>query len=273
MTDNVRTAYESEVLPINSFSSGKYRYYFDEGKAPSTAQVAFIIAVGTAMTCSDYAAVSKDIVSKSPSIVIILDPNPGCMVKLDAKKFADNANELTKDLAKYIPKVNTSSIKKIAIGGHSAGGQAAVESITSGLLTFTPAAFVGLDPFEINVKKMSIPTNALVWGFEKTTCGVTVDMAAKAAYEISPKASRVFYQVKNPDEKTTHCIFTDDGCFGPLCPAKQVGFWVRQAVADSLVPFVKVLTTGSTILRDQFLAAIAAEDQLKLNLYVNGEHP
>lgn len=272
MADSVRTTYESEVLPIKSFSLGKYRYYCNEGNAPGTTKVVFIIAVGTAMTCSNYATISKDIVSKSPSVVIILDPNPGDIRKLDAEKFAANANELISNLAKYLPKADTSSIKKIAIGGHSAGGQAAVESMTD-LLTFTPAAFVGLDPFEINIKEMKIPTNSLLWGFEKTTCGVGVDKAAKAAYKISPEASRIFYQVKNPQEKTTRCIFTDDGCFGPLCPAKQVGFWVRKAVSDSLVPFVEVLTTGSPIRRDQFLAAIATEDQVKLNLYVNGEQP
>jgi hypothetical protein len=273
MSSNTSSAYESETLPIKSFSTGRYRYYFNEGDAAPPVAVAFIFAVGTAMTCSDYATISKDIVLKSPSVVIILDPNPNVIVKLDGKKFADNANELVKDIATYLPKVNIGSIKNIAVGGHSAGGQAAITSVTQGLLTFTPAAFFGLDPFEVKVKEMKIPTKALLWGFEKTTCAVDVNKAAKAAYEISPEDARVFYQVKNPDGQITHCIFTDDGCGGPVCPAKLVGFWIRQAVADSLVPFVKALTTGSTILKEKFLAAISIEDQAKLILYVNGEHP
>lgn len=269
MPEIVNTVYESEVLPIKTHTSAAYRYYINEDKNPRTPEVVFIIAVGTNMTCSDYATVSRDIVSKSPSIVIILDHHPGWPVKLDKQKFADQANELTKHLEKYAPKANTKSIKKIAIGGHSAGGQAAIESITSGLLNFAPAAFIGLDPFEIKVKEINIP--ALLWGFDKTTCGVGAEKAAKAAYNISPEASRVFYQVMNPDGKITHCIFADSGC--AACPANQVGFWVRKAVADSLILFLKVLMTDSAIRRDDFLAAVEPDHQVKLSLYVNEQQP
>ena len=272
----VSSVVPSAVLPIISNKQGEYQYYFDN--SIQTFGIVFIVAVGTGMSVTDYTTISTDVAATNPVVFIMMDPAPGNPVKLDGPKFANNANELASNLSTYLPNVNLAANTSIVIGGHSAGGEAAIKSF-DGLLTFQPVGFLGLDPFSVDTKTMTIPSPAVLWGFSNTTCAVTVNQAAKAAYNISPQSARVFYQILNPQNllkkssNITHCIFTDDGCAGPVCPAQTGGFWVRQAVANSLVPFIGSLVSGEFLPQDQFLAAITDSDQANLTLYYCQENP
>mmetsp|Transcript_4906 Transcript_4906/g.7231 ORF Transcript_4906/g.7231 Transcript_4906/m.7231 type:complete len:281 (+) Transcript_4906:99-941(+) len=274
--DAISSVVPSEVLPIISNKKGQYQYYYDS--SIETFGFVFIIAVGTGMSVTDYTTISTDVATTNPVVFVMLDPAPGNPVKLDGAKFANNANELVLNLSKYLPNVNLASNTTIVIGGHSAGGEGAIISF-DGLLTFQPVGFLGLDPFSVNTKTMKIPCPAVLWGFSDTTCLVTVNQAAKAAYKISPPSARVFFQIKNPQNvlkpssNITHCIFTDDGCASPVCPAQTAGYWVRQAVADSVVPFVESLVSGEILPKDEFSAAIPDNNQANLTLYYCQENP
>ena len=85
---------------------------------------------------------------------------------------------------------------------------------------------------------------ALFWGFSKTTCSVSVDKASKAGYNLhSNSTHHIMYQIQNNKDRcranndidsskkqsdpnagvdrfcnVNHCIFTDNGCFGKICP-------------------------------------------------------
>ena len=196
----------------------------------------------------------------------MMDHNPGWIDKRDPDKYTNIVNELVRNLDKYIHLSRAlAPTRKIVMGGHSTSGQAAINSFHG--LEFTPDAFFGLDPYKVQREMKKITAPVLLWGFNRTTCAVDREKAAKGAYYISPTDKRVFYQVKNTDGKITHCIFTNGGCQSRVCPAQKVGFWVRQAVANSLSPF----TNNDVILNDRFLSVIPKEHREDLNLYVNGD--
>ena len=144
-------------------------------------------------------------------------------------------------------------------GGHSASGAAAFYG--SKLFDFPVAGFIGLDPFPIQRREpLLIP--ALFWGFSVTTCGVSVQRAALAAYNQSMSGQRVMYQLQNSHRKKvpsnesschySHCAFTDTGCL-VICPLQcstDSANDLRQDVAISLRLFLNV--TNSSRLRHSF---------------------
>lgn len=232
------------------------RYHYDDDAAGDAAcSAVFFVGVGTAMSVGDYDEVASDMSIGGTSggiVTIIADPAPGNPVKLFSGPYANQVNDVHANLASIVPACEGRKKKKdgdpiFVIGGHSASGQAAIDALDDakgGGINFEPSGFFGLDPFEVNTKKMKIDVPALFWGFEYTTCLVSVDKAAEAGYEISPATSRVLYRIENKNKMITHCIFTDNGCT-VVCPANRSGDWVRKYVGDSARAFARAIETGN----------------------------
>ena len=266
---------DGSIKDANGHVQGRYTYYYASDDTP--VQIIFIFGVGTDMRSSNYMTISKEIVTRCKSVLfIVLDHNPGNLVKLNGNKFASNANMIASNPSKYFPKVKVeeggggvSTSILFVIGGHSAGGSAAIDAMNDGHLTFTPVGFLGLDPYSSSdFKGLHIPCPGLFWGFDKTTCFVKINKAAEACYDISPINARALYRVHNDDGNILHCIFADDGCLA--CPAKMAGYWVRRGVGLSVEAFVKYLfMPAASFSQDAFWTAITDEDRSKLTLYVN----
>jgi len=152
-----------------------------------------VIGVGTAMSASDYDKLAQHSVSTS-LMVIILDHNPGRVVKTSATKYVNAMVGIRNQLHVIIPhcgfnntkesgSINSSNdgrvdrrqkmaeqqpatmaataatASKFLIGGHSASGQAALEAAQKGMFnetSFVPSGFVGLDPYEISKRTMDM---------------------------------------------------------------------------------------------------------------------
>jgi hypothetical protein len=197
-------------------------------------------------------------------VTIITDHAPRLFVKLSGKGYAKLANTIIAELAEIVPEACASNQpKKIIIGGHSASGSAAWKSLD--YLDFQPDAFIGLDPFQLNPDDdFKLPS--LNFGFTKTTCAVTTTGAGQAGYQASEKDHRVFYQIDNSAGNSLgHCSFTDTGCFGPICPARDGSDFVRESVGNALTVFVQSLVNG-VYDRKQYQLNSAEEP---VNLYVN----
>uniref|UniRef100_A0A7S1DAB8 Chlorophyllase n=1 Tax=Cyclophora tenuis TaxID=216820 RepID=A0A7S1DAB8_CYCTE len=244
-------------------SSGRLRYHYDDSVANPCENVV-MIGVGTTMGTSDYDEMSTQIVMGDSVLVIIVDQNPFWFVKTSAARFATFTNAIVDQLDQIVP-VCSLAPKQIVIGGHSAGGQAAWNSIP--MLTYTPTGFLGLDPFRLDPEDdLNIP--ALFWGFTQTSCQVTAGQAAKAGYQASQDDGRVFYQIDNSNGSDAgHCSFTDSGCFGPVCPARETSStWVRESVAEGTKRFLKAISDGNW--NKELFELEAVEDE-SFNLFVN----
>lgn len=259
---------DGSIEDANGHVQGRYTYYSDSN---IPVRVIFIFGVGTDMQSSNYMNISKEIVTRCNDVLfIVLDHNPGYLIKLDGAKFASNANMIASNPSKYFPKVGVSTSIMFVIGGHSAGGSAAIDAMRGGHLTFTHTGFLGLDPYggTGGFKGLHISCPALFWGFDKTTCFVKINKAAEACYDIAPINTRALYRVHNDDGNIQHCIFADDGCLA--CPAGKVGYWIRGCVGASVETFVgNMPLPGTSFSHDAFWTAIADKDRSKLTLYVN----
>lgn len=254
---------------------GKIRYhYFDDstGSIVNTASRPcsdiLMIGVGTAMKVQDYDNLAESIVTKAetPSLVVVIsDSNPGDInfIKKNSTKYANLAKGIRDQLNSGIIPVCTGQQDNLnfLIGGHSASGQAALGAVQKGLYDFVPDGFVGLDPYEIDKRTMNfgsplqLPT--LSWGFDRTTCLVQVQKAARGAYKLSsPDVGRVLYLIDNEHNSMTHCSFTDSGCgvgFVEVCPTNHKFEWVYESVAESINLFVNALKTdGASISKENF---------------------
>jgi hypothetical protein len=225
--------------------TGDIRYHHDDSVTTATCETIIMIGVGTAMGVADYDKVSAEMVMDSSSIVVITDMAPGNFIKKDKqKKFAALANYLSANLSTVIPICENLPKNGIVVGGHSASGQSALDSIP--LLDFTAAGFMGMDPFIVSTSPpdayVEIPT--IDWGFEKTTCFVNKNQAAKLAYQGGDPDARVFYQIQNPSKQITHCSFTDKGC-GIACGIDEAqSKLVRIMVGETSKKFVAALESG-----------------------------
>lgn len=246
---------------------GKFTYYHDEDIS-SNCDTVFLMGVGTAMATTDYSIMSEEISKGQPVVTVITDHAPNFFVKLSSGGFAKLYNALTKDLGKLIPVCEGKS-PKILVGAHSASGQASIEAMQKGKLDVTPDGYIGLDPFKISERKMKIDVPLLAFGFEKTTCKVTVNQAAKPAYKIAGKDHRVFYRIKNKTQKIQHCAFTNKGC-SIICGAKPDGDWVRGVVAQSVHAFVKAIKSGN-FSKGQFNIPVTGDAAYEL--FVGGDEP
>jgi hypothetical protein len=119
-----------------------------------------LLCVGTAMGVADYDLISEQIIKASPDIIVILlDPNPYWPFKLDSIKFARLVEATREQLPNFFPTYSFHD-SRIIIGGHSAGGKAAIGALS--LLSFTPVGYFGLDPFPVDSSHIiNIPT--MIW--------------------------------------------------------------------------------------------------------------
>lgn len=262
------TANAEIYAETGKMSEGRYRFFYDEAVKSYACNNIVFIGVGTAMSVSSYDKIASEIAQSSGALTVITDHNARFPVKTSGKGYAKLLNRLMKEIDTRIPICATGTSRKIIVGGHSASGQAAVESIPK--LDFTPDGFIGLDPFRrggftggLFSKKVEINIPSFEWGFTKTTCFVNVDQAAKSAYEASDEAHRILYRVSNTKKDITHCIFTDNGC--PTCPAKESGEWVRKSVGETISVFIKAVSS-STFNKAKFVIS-----EPLVELYANDE--
>ncbi len=291
-SNKVRIVSETKDLISGTKRIGRIRYhYFDEECAddtrdslantkPEACSDILLMGVGAAMSVDNYDNVAKHIVIKSGSsslVLVISDSNPGNIVKLSSTKFADLSNyiHLNQDLIPICNKTKDKEEKNkpnFLIGGHSASGQAALESAQQNLLNFAPAGFVGLDPYDTSTIHSILDFPTLNWGFSHTTCLVQVEKAAKGAYKISsPDIGRVLYSIDNHKNGMAHCVFTDHGCKVAgfdVCPTDGNHEWVYEGVAESINLFVNA-TKESHFSKETFQLPSTRSGQV--SLYTNDD--
>lgn len=262
----------AEVVSVTKHvhGAGTIRYHYDTNSSRPSCHTVMILGVGTAMSVSDYDLISHEIVNSNIIMPIVVDPEPDWFIKTSAERFAKLANVLVGQIKDTISVCATTSTPKVIIvGGHSAGGQAAMEALP--LFDFVPKGFLGLDPYEIDQTDQPLNHHpALFWGFAETTCGVDVNKAAKAGYDISDESHRILYQIQhNKDNHNTHCIFTDNGCCA--CP-DSMSFDQQERllalVGESTKRFVHAIQHGS-FSREEF--ELNGEDVI-VRLFVNQDN-
>lgn len=208
---------------------------------------AFIIAVGTAMSRTDYDFLAAQMNARG-YIVVAMDHAPGNLVKTDAGKFQSCANLVKNNIAGWLAPYGFSSVAHWIMGGHSAGGQAAQYAIAA-----NPAlanAIFSIDPYNLSGAP-TVNGPAMYWGFTTTTCFVGVNDAAKAGY-YGTAGQRAFVRVKKKysfgpcgySPKYFHCSFCDGHC--PACTNCMTtpnSFFVD--VANSAQKFVNAAFYGT----------------------------
>jgi hypothetical protein len=276
-TKSVYRHHESESAPPQML--GRIRFHYDE--TVSSCHFALLLGVGTFMDVGDYDNLSKALVNNQNLVVVIMDHNVHNLDKRSSTKFASLANEITFQINTLIPPC-TQIQPKLMIGGHSAGGQAAMQAWEQGLLSMLPSdviGFIGLDPYEISDATMAnnimMNLSGLYWGFSTTTCLVSVQKAAKAAYERTMINGRVLYVIHNEksDSQMTHCIFTDKGCgFYPLgCGTTRNTTFnlIYTMVAESVQLFLQALNHSRPFSRDTFTLPEYSDE--KVDVFVNSD--
>ena len=228
-----------------SFSGGEVRIVYNPA-SPQTTD-AIILGVGTAMSRSDYDNLANAIIQYG-YVVVILDHNPGNMIKTDSKYFRNGVHWIQSSLLGWLAATNIKNISHWIVGGHSAGGQAAQGAVSEDI-TLADAIF-SIDPYNCNsVGFIGVP--AAYWGFDTTTCFVTNDDAGSAGYKHACN-QRVFYKVKNQYilticgivPKIYHCSFCDSGCPGCYsCQNTPSAFY--QDVARSANKFITAAFYGT----------------------------
>ena len=95
---------------------------------------------------------------------------------------------------------------------------------------------------------------------------VTAKYAAQYAYEHTTSHKRVLYQVANTRAQITHCIFTDSGCGGCVCPSNVADAWVRSAVGTTVKRFITAIARDGAFKDDDFVL----KEYNDVNVYVDG---
>jgi hypothetical protein len=258
---------------------GVVRYHYDAEIA--SCKHVLLLGVGTFMSVENYDKISQAISADETIVVVISDHNVDNFEKTSPSKYAALTNEIANQLNSLIPICNHDEAR-ILIGGHSASGQAAMQAWQQGMIdksTVNPLGFIGLDPYEISEKTMDesiiFDLSGLYWGFSRTTCLVTVEKAAQAAYQITEKSARVLYSIHNEKHESgmTHCVFTDHGCgVSPLtCGTRSDFDWVYGKVADSIRLYLQSLTNSAPFNRDHFVLPKTFEEVI--DVHVNEEIP
>jgi hypothetical protein len=228
-----------------SVSAGNVRVYYSP-TCPATSE-AILIGVGTSMLTSSYGNLANALTNYG-YIVVIMDHNPGNMVKTDATKYKNLALAVKANLVSWLASTNCKAIAHWILGGHSAGGQAAQNAVSS-----TPGlaqAIFSIDPYNCsNTGVVTVP--ALYWGFDVTSCFVTKEDAAEAAYYGSD-GKRAFQRVAKKyvwgpcgySPKFFHCSFCDGHC--PACTnCMLTPNYFFTDVANSVYKFIKAAFYGT----------------------------
>mmetsp|Transcript_7488 Transcript_7488/g.11406 ORF Transcript_7488/g.11406 Transcript_7488/m.11406 type:complete len:287 (-) Transcript_7488:53-913(-) len=255
-----------------------YRYYYDSSILTGNKRASWLIflVVGTNMSVNDYSDIATHCVTGQPTVVVMVDNNPGNVVKLNGEHTVAAFNDIMEHLDERIQDITFEKGKKILVGGHSAGGSSVIDAMNSGNFTFQTNGYIGLDPMakgtSIAEKSIAVPTLAI--GFTEETCKVPVADTGLAAYQVSPPNHRILLQVINPKPpglfqggQITHCVFTDGGC-------GRSGAWVRQAVGGVTTVFCKSLKGSWTSLnpvKADYVKAIDSDHQEEVNVFMNKE--
>lgn len=250
-------------------------HYDDNSRDSSPCETVVLMSIGTAMSTESYELLSSELVTNTSTVFITMDPNPFHLVKLNTIKYIRLATAIINDITTLVPICTKPPIHGYIVGGHSAGGQAAMQALPALLESriIIPntiiVAFLGLDPFNAKSAHVNISIPAMYWGFTKTTCLVTAQYAAQYAYQHSTSKKRVFYQVANTHttDIITHCIFTDHGC--NLCPSNEnndAEKWVRIAIGKSVNQFIAAIASNGEFPDDDFLL----KEYNDVNVYVDG---
>jgi hypothetical protein len=270
--NDVVSVTESVKDETNNKELGMIRYHYDA--AIASCSFVLILGVGTFMSVSDYDKVSEQIALGYPIVVVISDHNEGNFQKTSSTDYALLVNGLGSQLSDLIP-ICSNGDAKIVIGGHSASGEASVVAWQHGLLEMMKpiVGFVGLDPFEISEHTVdesnTLDLPGLFWGFTRTTCSVTKEKAAEAAYKLTSSFARVLYTIHNDNGcDISHCVFTDHGCgVRPLiCGTRDQHDWVYQYVAESIHLFLDAIDRNTAFSRDYYQLHGTPED---ISFYVN----
>jgi len=253
---------------------GEYKYFYD-ASVTNPCETVFFLAVGTAMSVDDYSRISTQISTGNPIVTVVSDTNPGNIVKLQPGKYQGYYESIVPQIKTLIPACANTDDPVILVGGHSASGQAILDSF--GDLSPPPSGFIGLDPFSMKGREIPADLPTLDWGFTRTTCAVTVEDAAMGAYEISSPEHRVLYRVENDKPSgITHCSFTDNGCFEPLCSANngpgEEGDWVIPAIAVSIHKFANDVVNNQGKIKKSTFESIEVKEGKAL-LFVDAEQP
>ncbi len=222
-----------------TLSSGKVRVYY-AANCPTTCE-AILLGVGTSMLTSSYGNLANALTNYG-YIVVIMDHNPGNMVKTDAAKYKNLAMDVKANLLAWLSSTNCKAIAHWICGGHSAGGQAAQNAVSSnpGLAN----AIFSIDPYDCSSTGL-VNVPALYWGFDVTSCFVDKEKAAKAAYYGST-GKRAFQRVAKVyswgpcgySPKFFHCSFCDGHC--PACTnCMLTSTYFFTDVANSVYKFVR----------------------------------
>lgn len=197
--------------------AGQVRVVY-KNPSPATCE-AILLGVGTMMSRSDYDNLANQLANTYGYVVVIMDHNPGNMIKTDATLYRNLALAVQDNLLSWLSGTNCTAIAHWLLGGHSAGGQAAQNAVSAdaGLAD----AIFSIDPYDCS-STGSVGVPALYWGFNVTTCFVTKEDAAEAAYYGST-GHRAFQRVArvyswNPCGYSPlyfHCSFCDGHC--PAC--------------------------------------------------------
>jgi hypothetical protein len=213
---------------------------------PSTC-TAVLQGVGTAMSVSDYDNVAAAIAAYG-YVVVTLDHAVGNLIKTDATAFGNLVRQVRANLRTWVSPGCSAGITRWIVGGHSASGQAAHNAILADP-SLADAVF-SMDPYNISGLG-TLAKSGLYWGFSSTTCFVTINDAAKAAY-YRTAPHRVFHRASTSFAwkwcgyipRYHHCSFSDGGCLGcSNCAGIPPGFYTD--VAQSVNKFITALASGN----------------------------
>ena len=194
-------------------STGDIRVFYPGTTASSCDAILF--GVGTSMSADSYDKLSNALIEYG-YIVVIMDHNPGNMIKTSSSKYSALASDVKSNLVSWLSSTNCTEIDLWVLGGHSAGGQAAQNAISDD--SSLADAIFSVDPYDCSeTGDIAIP--ALYWGFNFTSCFVTKSDAAEAAY-YSSNGPRVLQRVKRKytfgpcgfAPKFFHCSVGDGHC-------------------------------------------------------------
>lgn len=141
-----RCAFATIVLDTESVSDeGRTRYHYDDSVGEQCKMV-MLIGVGTAMMVEDYDNLTRDVVTESLVVFIMMDQN--------GTKYAELAKAIVRQMVVLILACRGRPPRNgYIVSGQSAGGQAAIVALPLLLDSFGPVGFFDLDPSLMTVAR------------------------------------------------------------------------------------------------------------------------
>ena len=157
------------VANTTKLANGYIRYHYDDNaQQDAPCETVVLMSVGTAMTTGSYEQLSAELVTNTSMVFIMMDPNPFHIVKLSASKYTRLATAIADHITTLVPVCTKPPIHGYIVGGHSAGGQAAIQALPQLLLHIpTIVAFLGLDPFNAKNAHSNIVHSRTVLGISQ----------------------------------------------------------------------------------------------------------